>query len=220
MSGLLLNVQCFGSTTLKSRDLDDLKLRCFCPSAEMIPAQSAVANTQRSYEINDYVCVVVIEVKKESQRLLVGMKPDLLDESIRDRVKLGLIVSQTDLPQPFRTAQEAKAKDVDYDVLLEKNVGFINPDNVKCLAESLGLSSRSSSLMETLSNGFPNRECKESLRKAQNYKWAFSHVANGIKHFKVGVLCIYCLENFLIFYYLFCLRLETISRHSNASIRL
>lgn len=184
MAGLLLNIQCFGNTTKKSRELDDLKLKCLCPAAEMIPAQSEQF-VSRSYEIGNFVCVVVLEVKKESQRLLVSMKKESLAESIRDQVKLGLVPGNLELPQAYKIGMDSKEREVGYDVLLEKHVGFINPDNVKCLAESLGLSSKSSSLMETLSTGFPSRECGPQLRKAQNHKWAFAHVANGIKHFKV-----------------------------------
>ena len=67
---------------LSSRYVDDVKIRCFCPAAEMIPAIDSV-DPNRSYELNDYTYVVVLEVKKDAQRLLVGMKSENLPEATR-----------------------------------------------------------------------------------------------------------------------------------------
>ena len=50
----------------------DVKIRCFCPSAEMVPACDT-KDPSRAYEGGDLVKVVVLEVKVESQRLLAGM---------------------------------------------------------------------------------------------------------------------------------------------------
>ena len=46
----------------KSRYIRDLRHKAFCPSEEMIP------NQVKPYETQDIVCVLVLEVKKESQR--------------------------------------------------------------------------------------------------------------------------------------------------------
>ncbi len=62
--------------------MDDAKIRCFCPAAEMIPAEDAV-DPNRTYEFNDFAYVVVLEVKREAQRLLVGMKKENVDENMR-----------------------------------------------------------------------------------------------------------------------------------------
>lgn len=48
----------------------------------MIPAIDAV-DPNRSYELNDYTYVVVLEVKKDAQRLLVGMKNESVPELTR-----------------------------------------------------------------------------------------------------------------------------------------
>ena len=61
MSGLMLSVLCLDPITSKSRFIDDIKIRCFCPSAEMIPA-SDPRDPVRSYESGDIVRVVVLEV--------------------------------------------------------------------------------------------------------------------------------------------------------------
>lgn len=64
------------------RYVDDVKIRCFCPSAEMVPAEDPV-DPNRNYEFNDYAYVVVLEVKKDAQRLLVGMKKESVCEQLR-----------------------------------------------------------------------------------------------------------------------------------------
>ena len=61
MSGLMLSVLCLDPITSKSRFIEDIKIRCFCPSAEMIPA-SDPRDPVRSYESGDVVRVVVLEV--------------------------------------------------------------------------------------------------------------------------------------------------------------
>ena len=38
MSGLMLSLLCLDPVTNKSRYIEDLRIRCFCPSGEMIPA--------------------------------------------------------------------------------------------------------------------------------------------------------------------------------------
>ena len=64
------------------RYVEDVKIRCFCPAAEMVPAVDAV-DPNRSYELNDFTYVVVLEVKKDAQRLLVGMKSENVPEETR-----------------------------------------------------------------------------------------------------------------------------------------
>lgn len=87
-----------------ARLIDDAKVRCFCPTAEMIPAEDPV-DPKRNYEFNDYAYVVVLEVKREAQRLLVGMKKESVAENIRQvffivipkSSSLILLVSETTL---------------------------------------------------------------------------------------------------------------------------
>lgn len=66
-SGLLLTVEGFHPFSGKSRFCPDLSVKCFCPAEEMAPTTSSV----KSYANGDYVCVVILEVKRDAQRLLV-----------------------------------------------------------------------------------------------------------------------------------------------------
>ena len=75
---------------------------------------------------------------------------------------------------------------IPYSVFLEKSVGFINPTNVAHLASELGLDTKGDSLMKDLSGSYPPEMYVTSLRKEQASKWAFKHVAQGIKFFKSG----------------------------------
>ena len=116
----MLSVLCLDPITSKSRFIEDIKIRCFCPSAEMIPA-SDPRDPVRSYESGDLVRVVVLEVgdileyriririialpmcsqvKVESQRLLAGMNNGSLRPELQNIVKLGL-VQPNDLPATY-----------------------------------------------------------------------------------------------------------------------
>jgi len=186
MSGLMLSVLCLDPITNKSRYIEDLRIRCFCPSGEMIPA-SDPKDPVRSYEPGDVVRVVCLEVKLESQRLLAGMKasglrPELAATGL---VKLGLC-PPTKLPAAFSYTSQAREKSIPYSIFLEKSVGFINPTNVNHLASELGLDVKGDSLMTSLSGKFKPQTYASSLRKDQASKWAYKHVAQGIKFFKAG----------------------------------
>ena len=61
MSGLMLAVLCLDPATGKSRYLEDVRIRCFCPSTEMVAA-SDPRDPHRSYETGDVVRVVILEV--------------------------------------------------------------------------------------------------------------------------------------------------------------
>ena len=154
MSGLMLSVLCLDPITNKSRYIEDLRIRCFCPSGEMIPA-SDPKDPVRSYEPGDVVRVVCLEVKLESQRLLAGMKatglrPELAATGL---VKLGLCPPNK-LPASFSYTSQAKEKNIPYSMFLEKSVGFINPTNVNHLASELGLDVKGDSLMTSLSGKY------------------------------------------------------------------
>jgi len=184
MSGLMLSVLCLDPITAKSRFIEDIKIRCFCPSAEMIPA-SDPRDPVRSYESGDIVRVVVLEVKVESQRLLAGMNSASLRPELQNILKLGL-VQANDLPATYSYSAQAMDRKIPYSVFLEKSVGFINPTNVAHLASELGLDTMGDSLMKDLSGRFAPEMHVTSLRKEQASKWAFKHVAQGIKFFKSG----------------------------------
>jgi len=184
MSGLMLSVLCLDPITSKSRFIDDIKIRCFCPSAEMIPA-SDPRDPVRSYESGDIVRVVVLEVKVESQRLLSGMHSSSLKPELQNIVKLGLVLAN-DLPSTYSYTSQATERKIPFSVFLEKSVGFLNPTNVTHLASELGLDAKGDSLMGDLTGRYPPETYVTSLRKEQANKWAFKHVAQGIKYFKSG----------------------------------
>jgi len=184
MSGLMLSVLCLDPVTSKSRYIQDLKIRCFCPSGEMIPA-SDPKDPVRSYETGDIVRVVCLEVKMESQRLLAGMKVSGLRPEMAGVVKLGLC-DPAQLPSAFSYSSQAKERKIPFSMFLEKSVGFINPTNVSHLASELGLDVKGDSMMNSLSGKYRSECYASNLRKEQASKWAYKHVAQGIKYFKAG----------------------------------
>ena len=177
MSGLMLSVLCMDPVTNKSRYIEDLKIRCFCPSGEMVPACDP-KDPVRSYEAGDTVRVVCLEVKLESQRLLAGMKSSGLKPELQNIVKLGLC-QPSELPASFSYSAQAIEKKIPFSLFLEKSVGFINPTNVNHLAGELGLEVRGDSLMPALTGRFTPETYAGSLRREQASKWAYKHVAQG-----------------------------------------
>ena len=111
----------------------------------------------RPYETGEVVCVFVLEVKKESQRLLVGMKSDAIKDEVarakleKSKIPLGLCRDQQDLPILFDYAEQVLKKKLTYSEVLAKNKGFENPSNVEVLTEELGLSNTAG-----VSSLFPN----------------------------------------------------------------
>ena len=178
MSGLMLSVLCLDPVTNKSRYIEDLKIRCFCPAPEMIPA-SDPADPLRSYEAGDIVRVVCLEVKLESQRLMAGMKTSGLKVDLQNILKLGLC-QPSDLPASLSYSSQAREKKIPFSLFLEKSVGFINPTNVNHLAGELGLEVKGDSLMAGLTGKFRPETYASSLRREQASKWAYKHVAQGI----------------------------------------
>ena len=81
---------------------------------------------------------------------------------------------------------QAVEKKIGYARFLEKSDGFINPTNVASLTEELGLEGKSCSLMSSLDGRFDSKMYAPAVRKVQASKWAFKHVAQGIKYFKSG----------------------------------
>ena len=148
MSGLMLSVLCLDPVTDKSRYIEDLRIRCFCPSGEMVPA-SDPRDPVRSYEAGDIVRVVCLEVKLESQRLLAGMKTSGLRPEMAGVVKLGLC-PPAQLPAAYSYSAQAIERKIPFSMFLEKSVGFINPTNVAHLASELGLDVKGASLMGSL----------------------------------------------------------------------
>ena len=206
-SGLLLNLCCFAGINLdqhllqkneKSRYVKDLKIRCFCPADELIGAsetQERGKGRVKSYQIDDLVCVVILEVKKDVQRLLVSMKTNSLQEPDNAKhicravgIRLGLADKGIhDLPISYQKTVLAVEKKDQYDDILVQSKGFNNPTTVEALAEEIGLSNLAgkSTLMSNI-YPVPAQSYAKHLRKRQNANASFHHVARGVKHFKAG----------------------------------
>ena len=126
----------------------------------------------RAYDGGDVVCVFVLEVKKENQRLLVGMKSDAIkDEVARAKVEkaktpLGICRDQEDLPILFNYAEQVLKKKLTYSEVLEKNKGFENPSNVEVLTEELGLSNTAG-----VSSLFPNLQYESATLILTNFAY-------------------------------------------------
>ena len=205
-SGLLLNACSFAginlSTPLNKKDktklryIEDLKVKCFCPADELVGTHETLEKGRvRSYQTGDFVRVVILEVKRDAQRLLVSMKcssllePDLAEQRCRNLgIHLGLISNGVmDLPSTFTKSILARDKDIQYESLLKNSEGFRNPTNVEFLAQEMGLSNVSgdSTLMSTIVPCSKDSYAKQ-LRKKQNASASYRHVSNGVKHFKAG----------------------------------
>lgn len=205
-SGILLNACSFAGTNLstplhqkdesKSRYIEDLKIKCFCPADELIGSNETLENGRvRSYQTGDFVCVVVLEVKRDAQRLLVSMKcntllkPELAKNKCKALgIRLGLVPNSViDLPPTLKNTLIATEKNLRYDSLLKNCEGFRNPTNVEFLVQELGLSNLTcdSTLMSTIGSNSKSTYAKQ-LRKKQNASASYRHVSKGVKHFKAG----------------------------------
>ncbi len=179
-SGLLLKVLCFAGPSTKSRRLDDLRLRCLCPADQF----SSDFNAGSTENVGVFVCVTVLDVKRDAQRMLASMKEENLSPENKD-IKLG-VVKEPDLHPSYKMTRQALERHRSYSDCLEESVGLGNPGCVARLTAELGLSNQGGcSLMPSLS-GFPEAECAESLRRRQNAKWALAHVSSGVRYFKAG----------------------------------
>ena len=130
-SGLLMNVCCFAGLSLdknldedairKSRYMEDLKIKCFCTADELLGASETLSKEKgrvRSYQTGDFVCVVIIEVKRDVQRLLVSMKysalsdPGYAEEACKSHeIRLGLVSSGVpNLPLTYQKTLQVNDK--------------------------------------------------------------------------------------------------------------
>ncbi|XP_046987706.1 tetratricopeptide repeat protein 14 homolog isoform X2 [Schistocerca americana] len=180
VSGLMLKVLC--SDGEQQRYVSDINVKAFCPMSSMIPAADKKSVT-RNYLVNDTVCCEVLEVMPDTEKLVVGMKGFALPPDSEYSCRLGLITSE-DFPEMYKKTQDMKGES--YQKVLEKTLGFYNPNNINYLANLLGLGSTNYSHMTGMRGRFPEQEYASELRQIQASKWAFRSVAEGIEHFKSG----------------------------------
>jgi tetratricopeptide (TPR) repeat protein len=178
--------------------MEDLKIKCFCPADELVGASETQAKEKgrlRSYQTGDFVCVVILEVKRDVQRLLVSMKcntlldPESAERKCKNRgIQLGLVsTGLSNLPLTYQKTLQATDKNLQYDKLLEKSEGFSNPTSVEVLAEEIGLPNLAgdATLMSNF-GPFRKNSYATQLRKRQNANASYRHVSQGVKHFKAG----------------------------------
>uniref|UniRef100_V5GI62 Tetratricopeptide repeat protein n=1 Tax=Anoplophora glabripennis TaxID=217634 RepID=V5GI62_ANOGL len=181
-SGMMLKVLCTTGIGATVRYAADINIKAFCPVANIIPAVDK-KGVSRSYMMNDYVCCEVLEVIADTDKVVCGMKG--LTRKPGDpehRPALGLI-STDDFPLVYKKALDHKNES--YDSVLEKSVGFNNPNNIQFLSELMDIN-KHNSFMSGLQGRFPENEYANELRQVQASKWAYRNVADGIDHFKAG----------------------------------
>ncbi|XP_065162968.1 tetratricopeptide repeat protein 14 homolog isoform X3 [Atheta coriaria] len=181
-SGMMLKVLCTTGVGATVHYVADINVKAFCPVANIIPAVDRKGVT-RSYMMNDSVCCEVLEVIADTDKIMCGMKGTTRQsEDPEHSPALGLI-STDDFPLAYKKALDHKNES--YDVVLEKSVGYNNPNNIAHLSALLGVEKHCSNL-SALRTRFPEGEYAIELRQQQASKWAYSNVADGIEHFKAG----------------------------------
>ncbi|KAJ9594478.1 hypothetical protein L9F63_014090, partial [Diploptera punctata] len=180
VSGMMLKVLCTDGEGAKC--VSDTNIKAFCPTSNIIPA-SDKKSVNRSYLLNDTVCCEVLEVNSDTEKLVCGMKGVTLLPNSEYASRLGLIHSD-DFPEVYKKMQELKGET--YEKILEKSLGFYNPNNMNYLANQMGLGSTNVSFISGLRGRFAEQEYAMELRQLQASKWAFRSVAEGIDHFKSG----------------------------------
>ncbi|XP_040580208.1 tetratricopeptide repeat protein 14 isoform X2 [Lepeophtheirus salmonis] len=172
---LLLYVESFALGN-KSRVLHDLFIKAYCPVQE-IPSG-----------FNDFgsalLLVYVIEVNHKNSSLTVGMNPP---PELFNGIRFGSIEPSSDLNIVHRiTLQDQNGHPSSYKSILEQSSGFKNPSNVEYLANELGLSSKTSSLLPSLRHKYNDNFYAKALRARQAHRWAFKSVESGIRYLKSG----------------------------------
>ncbi|XP_069698130.1 zinc finger CCCH domain-containing protein 13 isoform X1 [Periplaneta americana] len=180
VSGMMLKVLCTDGEG--ARCVSDLNIKAFCPTSNLIPASDKKSVTC-SYITNDTVCCEVLEVNSNTEKVVCGMKGVTLPPNSDYASRLGIIHSD-DFPEVYKKMQELKGET--YDKVLEKSLGFFNPNNMNYLANQMGLGNSNFSYISGLRGRFSEQEYASELRQVQASKWAFRSVAEGIEHFKSG----------------------------------
>ncbi|XP_076253958.1 uncharacterized protein LOC143192473 isoform X4 [Rhynchophorus ferrugineus] len=181
-SGMMLKVLCTTGNSGTVKYAADINIKAFCPVANVIPAVDK-KGVSRSYMMNDYVCCEVLEVIADTDKMVCGMKGTTRKPGDPEhRPALGLIGTD-DFPIVYKKSLDHKNEP--YESVLEKSVGFNNPNNIQYLAEQMGINDHVS-LMDGLRGRFPENEYATELRQVQASKWAYRNVADGIDHFKAG----------------------------------
>ncbi|CAH1105868.1 unnamed protein product [Psylliodes chrysocephalus] len=181
-SGMMLKVLCTASIGAPVLYAADINVKAFCPVANVIPAVDKKGVT-RSYMMNDYVCCEVLEIISDTDKVVCGMKGITRKSSDPEHHPALGLISTDDFPIVYKKALDYKNES--YDTVLEKSVGFNNPNNIQYLSESMDVD-KHLSFMSGLKYKFPDNEYAAELRQVQASKWAYRNVADGIDHFKAG----------------------------------
>jgi len=106
--GLMLQVLGFSPECGKWRAAHDLRLRCFCPQEETVAVDGLAGPGRHTYEKDDHVRVMVLEARRDSQRLLVSMKKEnIISEAARERAPALGFLRATDVPKALLDTMQA-----------------------------------------------------------------------------------------------------------------
>ncbi|XP_050308576.1 tetratricopeptide repeat protein 14 homolog isoform X2 [Anthonomus grandis grandis] len=181
-SGMMLKVLCTAGNDGIVKYAADINIKAFCPVANVIPAVDK-KGVSRSYMMNDYVCCEVLEVIADTDKMVCGMKGTTRKPGDPEHhPPLGLI-STDDFPLVYKKSLDHKNES--FESVLEKSIGFNNPNNIQFLSGQMGIDDHFT-LIEALRGRFPESEYANELRQIQASKWAYRNVADGIDHFKAG----------------------------------
>ncbi|XP_056648965.1 tetratricopeptide repeat protein 14 homolog isoform X1 [Diorhabda sublineata] len=180
-SGMMLKVLCTAGTSAILYAAD-INIKAFCPVANVIPAVDK-KGVARSYMMNDYVCCEVLEIIADTDKVVCGMKGVTRKPTDPEHQPALGLISNDDFPIVYKKASDYKNES--YDSVLEKSIGFNNPNNIQYLSEIMG-TDKHLSFLSGLKYKFPDNEYAGELRQVQASKWAYRNVADGIDHFKAG----------------------------------
>ncbi|CAG9769036.1 unnamed protein product [Ceutorhynchus assimilis] len=181
-SGMMLKVLCTAGNDGIVKYAADINVKAFCPVANVIPAVDK-KGVSRSYMMNDYVCCEVLEVIADTDKMVCGMKGVTRKPGDPEhRPPLGLI-STDEFPAVYKKSLDHKNES--FESVLEKSIGFNNPNNIQYLADQMGIN-ENLSIVNSLRGRYPDNEYAPELRQVQASKWAYRNVADGIDHFKAG----------------------------------
>jgi len=135
------------------------------------------------------VRVLVLEVQRQSQRLLASMKYESLSRPPPegDRLQMGLVHPQS-VPRSYAATVEARDNGMTFSSLLESSSSLMNPTGVEELAKEVGLSFKAgkSTLFSGMIHSYHPETTAAFLRKEQTSRMALSFVSQGVKYFKEG----------------------------------
>ena len=169
-SCFLISPLCTDGT--KRRHIEGISVKIICNYDQAQHLNSVHEKVYESYQIGDYLRLVVINYLFELSKVFVSMKPDTLGSEIRDFYKLGLIADE-EVPLYFTKIDDYK--DQPYDDVLRRQLSFANPNasNYLCQEMVQPPSKIHLSLLPDLHAAvYDESSFGPALRRRQSAKWA------------------------------------------------